>query len=261
MSFSRPVRTGTALPNAKTQWTVRRRVATPPPTLPLNRRYEVSWLAPNGDIEDMVKMGPSVPLFQEAFTALGRGSMIPTDAGPVAVEDVLPGSLVMTSAGPLPLMWKGRTLIAPAAGPNRSGQGQLFRIPADAFGLGRPMPDLVLGPAARLLDRSPALRSALAAESALAPLPPMADGMSVIEVTPVTPVQVFHIGFERHCSLAVNGVDVESYHPGQIDPGALSPEMLELYLSLFPHVTALSGFGPLAYHRLTSEEYDDLHAA
>ncbi|KKL19326.1 hypothetical protein LCGC14_2466600, partial [marine sediment metagenome] len=124
-----------------------------------------------------------------------------------------------------------------------------------------PLPDLVLGPSARLVNRSPALRAAMTADIGLVPVAPLADGMTVIEVTPVAPVEVFHLGFARHCLLAVNGVEIESFHPGQIDTLQIGRDLTDRFLALFPHVRGLSGFGKLCCPRITTEEYDLIQAA
>jgi len=57
--------------------------------MPLTRRYEAAWLAPSGEIKTSTRMAPATPQFEEAFSALGRGSLILTEDGPIAVEDLL----------------------------------------------------------------------------------------------------------------------------------------------------------------------------
>ncbi|KAF0675353.1 Hint domain-containing protein [Profundibacterium mesophilum] len=264
MSHTPHMRTGVPAPSGNVPWTVKRRIPSAPrppaPNLPCNRLYHSCWLAPDGQIEDLSRKGPSIPLFRDAFSALARGSLLPTEEGPVAIEDVLPGMRVSTSNGLQTLLWKGSSAFAPAP-IGQAGGIRLYRIPADAFGFGRPMPDLVLGPAARLVDRAPALRTVTPDGAALVPVAPFADGMSVIEVTPVASVELFHIGFAEHCLLTVNGVEIESHHPGPVDTARLGPAMTELFLGLFPHVASLSGFGRMTCPRLTVEQYQTLGAA
>ena len=52
---------------------------------PQLRRYEVSALLSNGTIAETRHIAPALPLFANAFCAFSRGSLVPTDMGPVAV--------------------------------------------------------------------------------------------------------------------------------------------------------------------------------
>lgn len=246
-----------AFPPSNTAWTVRRKPAAPPQP-PLNRRYQVSWLNHRGEIDDKAAMGPAIPLFQDCFAGLGRGALIPTVNGTIPIEDILPGTEVLTGSGPAPLLWKGTTTLVPGAA---RPAPRLYRLPADALGLARPSFDLVLGPSARLVNRSPALRAGLGADAALVPVASLADGHAIIAVTPPAPVQIHHLGFAGHRTLSVNGVEIESSHPGKIEPGSVPSDLLPLFMSLFPHMEGSRDFGPLAMPRLTDADLDHLVAA
>ena len=137
-------------PKGKLAWTVRRVKTLPRPAqvapLPM-RRYHMSWLAPNGDIDSGSMTAPAVPLFEKTFNAFARGALIPTPMGLVAIEDLFPGDSVLTVDGTVEQIdWIGSMVLdlhgkrAPNAKPER-----LYRITSDAFGLGRPSPDLLLG--------------------------------------------------------------------------------------------------------------------
>lgn len=245
-------------------WTVRRAGPTPPRATGPVRRYDVSWLSPDGEPMSFGRMAPAWPLFEDNFSALARGALVQTDTGPVDVEDLMPGSMVETTTGPAQLLWIGAMTLLPAQ-PDATGavpvRRRLYRVTADAFGLGRPMPDLLLGPAARLVNRSPALRAALGAEAALTPISSLADGMSVIAVTPASAVRVFQLGFVDHRVFSANGVEMESLHPGQYATPPAGPETMGLFLSLFPHVRQMADFGSLILPRLTDEEMAEVSAA
>ncbi|MGR3755736.1 MAG: Hint domain-containing protein [Tranquillimonas sp.] len=254
------------LPSGGRPWTVRHggTTARPRPTGP-QRRYEISWLDPQGDAQSAIRAAPAIPMFEDAFAAIARGALIPTSQGPVAVEDLYPGIEIETSAGLEPLLWMGAITLLPAGtGPESltaPRAARLYRIPADAFGLGRPMPDLVLGPAARLVDRSPALRAALGTQAALAPVAPLADGLSIVEVTPVAPVRVFHLGFREHRLFCANGVEIESVHPGGMDLAMAGTELMGQFMAMFPHIRTTGDFGRLALPRLSTEEMQNVLAA
>ncbi|PZX17790.1 Hint domain-containing protein [Palleronia aestuarii] len=237
-----------------TAWTVRR-VPNTFAMPPLSERYQAMWLGADGEIDDCVRMGPRVPLFTQSFGALARGAIVPTAQGPVAVEDLLPGMRVATSQGPETLLWIGSQTLVP-----NGRRRPLYRIPAEALGLGRPSFDLVLGPAARIVSRSGTLRDRIGSEAALIPVEAMTDGMTVIEVAPISSVQLFHLGFASHRTLSVSGVELESVHPGRID-ASIGRELLSLYMSMFPHLDGPAGFGKLAMPRLSLDEAGQLDAA
>ena len=81
---------------------------------PQLRRYEVSSLLPNGDIAETRHIAPALPVFEDAFCAFSRGSMVETEYGPVAIEDLLPGdNLIVEDGTVLPVLWKGSTMVVP----------------------------------------------------------------------------------------------------------------------------------------------------
>jgi len=225
------------------------------------RRFEALALMPNGDLTEVINRGPSHPAFEGAFAALARGTILATEQGPVAIEDLVPGVKVETrDAGYQPLMWIGTTTIAPNL-PLAHIPARLFRIPVDSFGPSRPMPDLMLAPHARLLHRSPKMRELFGYDSAVTPVTAFEDGYSVIRVAPASPVAVYHLAFRDHHVLRANGLEIESFHPGQELVRQLSGESLRLFMSFFPHIASLSEFGPLIAPRLSAEQYEDLAAA
>ena len=58
-----------------------------------------------------------------------------------------------------------------------------------------------------------------------------------------------------------NGIEIESYHPGSELQQKLSGDSLRLFLSLFPNIQGLSGFGPLRVPSLSAEEFATVTAA
>ena len=235
-------------------------------SMPLTRRYEVNYLASNGNIDEFQRVAPATPLFEDAFSALGRGALISTVDGPTAVEDILPGALVETANGPQPLLWIGSMTVFPDSGelaslsPGREPQ-RLLRVSADSFGLSRPGPDLMLGPRARLLYRSGACYQIVGTEEAFAPARAFADGVSVTEIAPVSPQKVWQLCFDGQQTFNANGLEVESYHPGLQAEALHDREMGALFLTLFPHIDRLEDFGPMDIPRLTAFEVENLQAA
>lgn len=227
---------------------------------PMTRRYEASWLTPSGEIDSSTRIAPAIPLFEEAFSALARGSVVQTDEGPVAIEDIVPGMRALTADGRVETVtWVGSMVIYPGMTSEAEGEAvTLTRITAEAFGQGRPMPDLVLGPRARLCLRDPRLMRVAGVERAFVPARAFLDGVSVIEVTPIAPVTAYHLVLERQGALRVAGLEVESYHPGEGVEGMIEPRMLSLFLAQFPQIERMAGFGPMAAPRLTRFEVESL---
>jgi hypothetical protein len=226
------------------------------------RRVDVAVITASGRVEEVSRLVPSLLPFEEPFAAFARGTLFPGLGGLIAVEDLWPGMELRVEGGRLArLEWRGSTMIVP------QGQGQdptmtrLTRIAAEAMGFARPFQDLVLGPRARLVNRRPGVRLLTGRDAALVPAADLVDGVAAVEVCPATPVEVFHLGFERHERLLANGVEVESFHPGPLHAFPLRGEQLSLFLSCFPHLPDLFAFGEPALPRLRMRDLDLFDAA
>jgi len=231
--------------------------ARPVRSTPLARRYEIACLDAKGQFETCTRLAPAIPEFEEAFSAFARGTVIATTEGPVAVEDLVPGMEALTGEGRAErITWIGSmTLFPPRAVPGMHGS-TLTRITADAFGIGRPMPDLVLGPRARILVRDARCRFATGVEAAYAPARSFADGVSIIEVTPVAPITVYHIVLQRQGSIRAAGLEIESFHPGARMADGFDPQVTQVFLSLFPHIRSIADFGTPAHPRMSAAEVE-----
>lgn len=263
MNAPRPVfatRSRPAAPiSSATQWTARkdRRPSVTQRRIAFTRRYQLTWIDDEGRIEDATRVAPAMPAFEAGFSAFTHGALIATTEGPVAVEDLVPGMMIETvDAGPRMLRWIGSITLIPG-GPDRGGRpDKLYRVPADGLGLGRPTSDVTFGPAARILDRSPETCAQFGTDAAFSHISEQADGMSVIEITPVAPVQVYHLGFDRHHVITASGVEVESYHPGADIDYSLSDELRAEFMALFPHKAGLHDFGRMLWPRFEPQQID-----
>ncbi len=231
-------------------------------SVPLMRRVEIAALTPSGTVEEVSRLVPSLPSFEEPFAAFARGTLFPGPRGLIAVEDLRPGMELRVEGGGLArLEWRGSTMIVPQGRGQDPAMTRLTRIAAEAMGYARPLHDLVLGPRARLVNRRPGVRLLTGREAALVPAADLVDGVAAVEVTPATSVEVFHLGFERHERLLANGVEVESYHPGPLHAFPLRGEQLALFLSCFPHLPDLFAFGEPCLPRLRLRDLDLFDAA
>lgn len=224
----------------------------------LMRKYEVSALAANGDILNEVVVAPATPLFEETASAFARGTLINSERGPVAIEDLWPGDLIETDRGMEPIAWIGSTVFVPGAGGAQTNLSALTRVTSESFGHNKPMSDVLLGPASRMVVNRSSLESLIGKSTVLVPTSDFNDGDRVFEVTPPSSVQLYHIALQRHGLIMVGSLGFESYHPGRNITSELGQNMRALFMSLFPHVTTLDDFGDLTYTRTTRDVIDNL---
>jgi hypothetical protein len=221
------------------------------------RKYEVAHLTPSFEIEDFTRIAPAAAVFEDCFAAIGRGAILQTEMGPVAVEDLLPGDRVKTSTnGFQTLKWLGSMTIVPGARSKRPEMGTMTRLTSDSLGYSRPRMDLVLGPSARLLHKAPGVKTLTGSDAAFTSARDFIDGSSIIELRPIAPVHCFQLGFDKHEQINVNGVEIESLHPGLPHTVQMRSDMQLLLMSLFPHKRNLADFEELLYPRVSLRDLD-----
>ncbi|MEL6690180.1 MAG: Hint domain-containing protein [Pseudomonadota bacterium] len=210
------------------------------------RKYEVSYLDRSHQEVSVSRLAPATALFEAPFMGFARGTLMATPEGPVAIEDIHPGMSVSTvDRGPQTVLWRGSTTVVPGAAGQSEESGRLTRIPADAMGLHRPSHDLLLGYGARVFRAN---------RGHMVPATDLIDGETAIPVSPPSPVHVFHVLLERHACIKACGIEVESFHPGATLRSLVQRDIRALYLSLFPHMAGLDGFGPVRIPRLDEDE-------
>ncbi len=201
--------------------------------LPPMRLYSAAWLTDTGDIGSIQRPAPAIREFERGFAAFARGVLIATEHGPVAIEDLLPGTRVRTVRNGLcRLRWIGSMLHVPGIAA-RDGARWLTRIAADSFGLGRPMPDLLIGPGARLVR--PGLKSRSVAGGRILTRELADDSDNLVRVNPTSPVRLYHIAFDAPQVIRANGLKCEAFHPETMVSAHFGADMRALFLSMFPH--------------------------
>lgn len=229
---------------------------------PLLRRYTVSRLDENGREKITEHMAPATAEFENAFNAFSRGTLITTDHGACAIEDLRPGMMVETKErGLQEVVWIGSMMMVPHAPVADPAQLRMIRVSPDRFGLSRPAGDMMVGPGARLLHFPDVLRDDEVRGQTYTPFGEFTDGDTVYEVTPASSVEVFHLCLAQHATIYAQGMEVETFHPGYHLQDTMGPNKLALFLSLFPHITALRDFGLLAHPRMSLQALTRLHAA
>jgi hypothetical protein len=228
------------------------RAPQPRVNIPMTRNFEVAALRADDKMHIAQHKAPALPLFDNAFSAFARGSLMSTPLGDVAVEDLQPGDALNTSTGePAKILWIGSSTFVPADPERRM---PLIRIMADTFGPSRPSSFLTVGPSARLLQTPHHLRGETNGTQLFTLASEFVDGVNVIEVCPPTPVRMFHLCLDRHAAIKVGGMEMETYHPGSAAIRSVSHPMRELFLSMFPHIAHATDFGPLAHPRAPEAE-------
>lgn len=221
------------------------------------RKFEVIHRKADGQIRHTDHIGPAVPSFEAAFSAFAHGSLITTTRGPVAVEDLEPGmKLITREHGSQDVQWIGAMRLVPEAAQRSAHDVRMNRIMADAFGFTRPERDLMTGPGARMLRKGRTDEP-----DSLVPVRNLADGANVIEILPQHPVMVYHLCLRKHSTILVNGVEMESFHPGTGFERNMGQNMLSLFLSFFPHVMRPEDFGRMAYCRAPLISHEGLEVA
>lgn len=227
----------------------------------MNRRYEIQWLNDDGLVDFASRSAPALPEFEEAFCALARGTLVETTNGTVAIEDLEPGMVVVTAEGREErIIWIGSMTMFPPNTISGVAPASLTRITADAFYSGRPLTDLLLGEQARVLVRGARAQSA-GHKEAYVPARSLIDGDTIIKVTPIAPMAMYHVVLEQQGSLVCAGMEIESYHPGRNISERLDPQLAQALLSLFPTMKTFCQFGPLAHPRLSQNEAESMMAA
>jgi hypothetical protein len=221
------------------------------------RKYEVAHLTPSYDIEEFTRLAPAAAVFEDCFAAIGRGAILQTEMGPVAVEDLLPGDRVKTSInGFQTLKWRGGMTIVPGARNKRPEMGTMTRLTSDALGYGRPGLDLVLGPSARILHKAPGIQTLTGSAHAFAPARDFIDGSSIIELRPIAPLHCYQLWFDNHEQINVNGIEIETLHPGLPHMVQMRSDMQLLFMSLFPHKHDMADFDNLLHPRINLRDLD-----
>ncbi len=211
------------------------------------RKFEVIHQRSDGEIRRTDHIGPAVPAFEAAYSAFAHGSLVTTTRGPVAVEDLEPGmKLITREHGSQPVQWIGAMRLVPQATATSAHDARMTRIMSDAFGFTRPERDLMAGPGARMLRKGVG-----DGPDMLVPVRNLSDGVQVIDIVPPSPVMVHHLCLRKHGTILVNGLEMESFHPGIGFERNMGQNMLSLslFLSMFPHIIRPEDFGAMTYPR------------
>lgn len=165
----------------------------------------------------------------------GRGTMILTPRGEVAVEDLRVGDLIVTrDNGARPIRWIGGRALD-AVDLALSPKLRPIRIKAGALGPNLPSTDLTVSPQHRVLMRSAIAQRMFGAEEVLVAARQL-TALEGIDEVEVAAVEYFHILFDGHEIVFSNGAETESLFTGPEAMKALGQAAREEILTLFPEL-------------------------
>lgn len=167
------------------------------------------------------------------FTA---GTLIDTESGPMAVEEITIGTLVQTADhGLQPVRWIGRRKLSPVhllCAP----QLRPVRISAGALGGGMPEHDLTVSPQHRILVRSRIAQRLFDSDEVLVAAKQLLAIEGIEIVSDPTDLTYVHLMFDRHEVVFSNGAASESLYAGPEALNAIDSDATEELLTLFPEL-------------------------
>lgn len=160
------------------------------------------------------------------------GTMIDTPDGPVAVETLTAGDLVMTlDEGPQPVRWSGAR--------ETRGAGDFAPVCISAGTLGATC-DIWLSPQHRVLIRDIWAELLFGEPEVLVKAKDLVNGTTVRRVETDRTVTYVHLLFDRHQILSSGGLASESYLPGPMMSKSFDADAQAEILALFPELADMT---------------------
>jgi hypothetical protein len=182
--------------------------------------------------------GPSVRSYSSHATppCFTPGTLIETAGGPVAVEEIEVGDLVVTlDSGVQPVRWVGRTDISVF---DLVAQPRLrpVLIRAGALGGGLPERDMVVSPMHRVLRGGARAELLFGSDEVLVAAAHLVDGAGVVEAPIGAGVSYIHLAFDSHQIVRSDGVWSESFLPGGQALSGLDRAVQAELETIFPEI-------------------------
>jgi hypothetical protein len=209
-------------------------------------------------------LDPAIGTEIPGLVCFSAGTMIDTAFGPVAVERLKIGDLVMTrDDGYQQIRWtnaRAARLRVGTVQPNTP-----VRIRANAFGRGTPNCDLIVSQQHRIMVDGPVAQLLFGEPEVLAAAKHLVNGANVDFATDLAVVNYVHFMFDRHQIVLANSLTSESFYPDREALRATGQAARQKLLKVFPEVRANArAYGPTA--RLTIKAHQasvfmDLYAS
>ncbi|GGX60421.1 hypothetical protein GCM10007385_32110 [Tateyamaria omphalii] len=174
--------------------------------------------------------------YDDFLTCFVQGTRIETVDGPVAIEELREGDLIMTrDDGAQPLRWLGQTK---TVGKDRFAP---IMIKEGALGNSR---DLRVSPLHRMLICGLRAELMFGESEVLVCAKHLVDGDTIFS-EPCDEITYFHLMFDQHQIVMAEGCPSESYYPGATTMNSIEEDIREEVLALFPELEHRTGsYGP-----------------
>ncbi len=202
--------------------------------------YQICYIDRNGD-EQTIIMSVDVADGDHStiainFICFGRGTLIECQDGMKRVEDLKPGDLVRTKDnGFQALQWIASRKLS-GAEVKANPQIRPIKIKAGALGENMPAQDLSVSPQHRMLVSDWRCEAMFGEDEMLVPAKALINDSSVTVDHGAEEVEYFHFMFEQHEIVYANGVESESFHPGDFGLSTLDGAALTELFQVFPHL-------------------------
>lgn len=172
----------------------------------------------------------------DGVPCFARGTLIRTDGGDVAIEDLSAGDLVLTADhGLQPIRWIGTSPISAETLSEKSNLRPI-RICAGALGQNSPASDLIVSPQHRVLVRSKIAQKMFGTDEVLVAAKQLLqiDGIDI--ATDMAEVEYFHMLFDQHEVVLSNGAETESLFTGPEALKSVGREARAEIFAIFPQL-------------------------
>jgi hypothetical protein len=170
------------------------------------------------------------------FICFTKGTLIDTETGPRAIEDLMPGDKVRTKDnGYQAIEWiSSRKLTETEL--RQNPHLRPIRFCKGAFGDNLPSKDLVVSPQHRMLLADWRCELMFGSPEMLAPAKALLNDHDILIDRGGEGVEYFHFMCKRHEIVYANGIESESFHPGDFGTSTLEDAPRQELFEVFPEL-------------------------
>ncbi|MEM1266040.1 MAG: Hint domain-containing protein [Pseudomonadota bacterium] len=194
--------------------------------------YEISYFIDGSEYTNslLISGGPGSVINNICFT---RGARVATPSGPVAIEDLQAGDLVLTrDHGAQAIRWIGASKVSAET----LAQFPALRPVTIAAGTFGDNAETTVSPAHRVLVDGWRAEALFGEGEVLATAASLVNDTTIRRVE-ASEVEYFHMMFDAHELVLVDGLWSESFHPAAVN-ATLAPATRDEVLELFPELEA-----------------------
>lgn len=188
-----------------------------------------------------------------------EGTRIMTPSGPIAIEELGEGDMVMTkNHGAKPILWRDTSTFR---WPEADDRHKPILIGAGRLGAGLPERDLIVSPQHRIVLSGPDVVATYGVPAVFVPAKALTALPGVRQMKGKTQANYHHILFREHETIWAEGSLTESFYPGAAALAMLSvSQRTRLKARCFEAVPVADedstrhGYGPLAMRALTFQQ-------